>query len=145
MVNVYFLIDNLIAMKRIVFFLSLIFLLNSCKQEAIQKPKNLIEQNKMVNIIYDLSLLEGIKTQNYGVKQNINAMKFVYDKYKIDSLQFVKSNQYYASDIRNYKKMYEEVSKRIENNKAYLDSIENKKTKPNTQIPKPVEEEGVVK
>lgn len=132
-------------MKRIVFFLSLIFLLNSCKQEAIQKPKNLIEQNKMVNIIYDLSLLEGIKTQNYGVKQNINAMKFVYDKYKIDSLQFVKSNQYYASDIRNYKKMYEEVSKRIENNKAYLDSIENKKTKPNTQIPKHVEEEGVVK
>lgn len=131
-------------MKRIVFFLSLIFLLNSCKQEAIQKPKNLIEQNKMVDIIYDLSLLEGIKTQNYGVKQNINAMQFIYNKYKIDSLQFVKSNQYYASDIRNYKKMYEEVSKRIENNKAHLDSIENKKTKPNTSVSKSVEE-GIVK
>jgi hypothetical protein len=132
-------------MKRIVFFLSLIFLLNSCKQEAIQKPKNLIEQNKMVDIIYDLSLLEGIKTQNYGVKQNVNAMQFIYDKYKIDSLQFVKSNQYYASDIRNFKKIYEEVSKRIENNKAHLDSLENKKNKPNTSNSKPVEEEGIVK
>ncbi len=132
-------------MKKIVFFLCITLLFYSCKQEAISKPKNLIEQNKMVDIIYDLALLEGIKTQNYGVKQNINAMQFVYDKYKIDSLQFVKSNQYYASDIRNYKKMYEEINKRIETNKTYLDSLENKRGKSKTAISNPADEEGVVK
>lgn len=116
-------------MKIGIALLSFLFLLTSCKDSGISKPDNLIEEDKMVDIIYDLALLEGIKSHNPVNLQNVNSNEFVYKKYKIDSLQFVKSTQFYASDITNYKKMYEEVGKRIEKNKSYLDSIESKANK----------------
>ncbi|PWA05614.1 DUF4296 domain-containing protein [Flavobacterium psychrotolerans] len=116
-------------MKTGLALLSFLFLLTSCKDTGISKPKNLIEEDKMVDIIYDLALLEGIKVHNPANLQNVNSNEFVCKKYKIDSLQFVKSTQFYASDISNYKKMYEEVGKRIEKNKSYLDSIESKANK----------------
>ena len=82
---------------------------------AIDKPDNLIEKDKMIDILYDVSLLEAIKSQNIsGGISNKNANIYLYKKYKIDSVQFAQSNKYYASDIEEYKKMFEEVKSRLE-------------------------------
>ncbi len=35
-----------------------------CNSNSFEKPKNLIDKDKMVAILYDISLLEAIKTQN---------------------------------------------------------------------------------
>lgn len=129
------------TMKKILLFLSIVLLLFSCK-ETVEAPKNLIEQDKMVNILYDLALLDGIKSNNALSHATYNSEKFIYKKYKIDSLQFAKSSQYYASDIDNYKKMYEEVSKRLELKKAQIDSSKVKRKRP-SQIK--AENEGIIK
>ena len=101
-------------MKKIsLLFIVIAFVFISCKEEIIQKPKNLIEREKMVDIIYDLSILEAVKNQNFGIEKYPKATEFIKRKYKIDSLTFAKSTQYYASDIKAYKKMYDEVKSRL--------------------------------
>ena len=103
-------------MKNLLLIL-LISVLTQCNTRIIEKPENLIEEDKMIEIIYDLALLDAVKSQNpiYLETNKINPRTYVYKKYSIDSLQFVKSNQYYASDVEAYKKMYDKVSQRIEN------------------------------
>ena len=101
-------------MKKVLVFLSFI-LLASCSNSVVSKPKNLIDEDKMVNIFYDLALLEAVRTQIPQEKQDYKGLpnNYIYKKYKIDSLQFVKSNQYYATDIANYKNMYERVKEKL--------------------------------
>lgn len=103
-------------MRIIAFIFGILLLVSGCGDEAVKKPDNLIEKDKMVDIIYDLSLVEAIRSQRPTVfeKNNINPNTYIYKKYGIDSLQFAKSNEYYASDIKGYKKIYEEVSKRLQ-------------------------------
>ena len=115
-------------MKKAIIFFSLLLLLTNCKKEVVEKPKKLIEEDKMVNIIYDLTLLEAIKAQNSPVenKQRTNPKNYIYKKYNIDSLQFAQSNRYYASAIANYKKMYEKVNQRIVAEQKLADSMAKK-------------------
>jgi hypothetical protein len=92
----------------------LLLLLVGCTA-AVEKPKKLIEKDIMIDILYDIALLEAIKTQNIsgGIStQKSNA--FLFKKYAIDSLQWEENNKYYAADIEEYKKMFQEVKKRID-------------------------------
>jgi hypothetical protein len=74
----------------------------------------------MTNILYDFTLLEAIKSQRKydSVVNGMGAKELIFKKYDIDSVQFSQSNQYYVSQIDIYKKMYEDVAARIENEKA---------------------------
>lgn len=101
-------------MKKVCFVLGLFLLLMSC-EKAIEKPNNLIAKDKMIDILYDLSLLEAIKSQNIGGGiSNKSANAFIYKKYKIDSTQLSQSNKYYATDVEAYKKMFETVKQRLD-------------------------------
>ena len=118
-------------MKNLLFFLSVVLLLSGCKNEVIQPPKKLIEEDKMVEIIYDLALLEAMRSQPHTLdggsqKTVINPKNYIYKKYSIDSLQFAESNHYYASDIGNYKKMYENVRQRIEAQQKQAEALAKK-------------------
>lgn len=124
-------------MKKIVFILFVIsFTMVSCKNEIIEKPNNLIEKDKMKEIIYDLAILEAARNQGSATQNYPKASVFLKQKYKVDSLTFAQSTQYYASDIKEYKKMYEEVKKRLDE--------ENKKLN-GTAIPIQNLKEGIVK
>ncbi|MBP6557507.1 MAG: DUF4296 domain-containing protein [Flavobacterium sp.] len=101
-------------MCKTVIWLGLLGFFISCSN-GVDKPKNLIKKDKMIDILYDISLLEAIKSQNInGGISTKNANDFLFKKYKIDSVQLEKSNKYYASDIEEYKLMYQEVKKRLE-------------------------------
>lgn len=102
-----------------------LFLSVSCKKELVKEPKRLIEKGTMIDIMYDLSLLEGMKYQNPLSLDSIDAdpKKFVFRKYKVDSLQFAQSNMYYAADYNTYKEMYDEIGKRLAVNERATDSI----------------------
>ncbi len=110
-------------------FLSIVILFFSC-QEAVEKPNNLISEDKMINILYDIALLEGIKADYSLNQQSLDPEKFIYKKYKIDSLQFVQSNAYYASDVQNYKEMYQKLTVKIDLKKTAVDSLLKVKNKP---------------
>ena len=101
-------------MKRVIVIICLIFSVIGCNTNSIEKPDNLIEKGKMVDILYDMSLLEAIKSQNINGGISTKAgNEYIYKKYKIDSVQYVKSNKYYASNLEEYKKMYEEIKERL--------------------------------
>ena len=119
-------------MKKGVLFFILISLIFSCKEEVVKKPENLVEKEIMVDVMYDLALLEAIKYQSPNALQahKINPDEYIYKKYKIDSAQFVQSNMYYASDYKEYKKMYDQINSRLVKNKSLLEeAIKNEKDK----------------
>lgn len=112
-------------MKKVAVFVSLIFLFASCTvKNEIKKPEKLIEKDVMENILYDLALLQALK--GYSPlelqKNSVNPKSYIYQKYKIDSIQFVENNKYYSSDIEEYKLMYERIITRIEKEKKDVDA-----------------------
>jgi len=119
------LIDKILKMKKTIWILVLMLGLMGCNNLPIEKPDNLIAEDKMTDILYDLTLLDAIKLQNpYDtIKQSIKPKAFIYKKYDIDSLQFVTSSQYYISQIETYKKMYDQVNERLQNKKSENDLL----------------------
>ena len=105
-------------MKKRISLLAILTLLG-CKDDLVKKPDVLIDKSKMMDIMYDLALLEAIKYQNPAVldSNQIRPKQYIYKKYKIDSLQLAQNNVYYAADYKSYKIMFEEVVKRIANEK----------------------------
>lgn len=113
-------------MKKAAFLLGVLLLLVNCKDTVVEKPEKLIDEETMVNIIYDLSVLEAMKSRNTALVGN-STSAYVYKKYNIDSVQFVKNNQYYAAKIEKYKKIYDKVNERMENEKKIADSLAKSK------------------
>jgi len=105
-------------MKKRISLLAILTLLG-CKDDLVKKPDVLIAKSKMMDVMYDLALLEAIKYQNPAVldSNQIRPKQYIYKKYKIDSLQLAQNNVYYAADYKSYKIMFEEVVKRIANEK----------------------------
>ncbi len=111
--------------------LGLTVLFFGCNDNSVEKPKNLIGKDKMVDILYDISLLEAIKSQN--INGGITAKMendYIYKKYKIDSIQFAKSNKYYASDLEEYKKMFEKVKEKLSAENLKVEAEMKKKGQP---------------
>lgn len=131
------LIDKIMKIKKILLFLVVLSMLLSCKKELVKTPNHLIEKDKMINIMYDLALLEAIKIQNPSPLDSfkINSNEYIFKKYKIDSLQFAQNNIYYAADYKEYKKMFEKIKSRLDKNKISLENlIKEKKKKENLLI-----------
>lgn len=100
-------------MKKYILF-CLLILLVACTSTG-EKPKNLIEKDKMINVLYDLSLLQAIRSQNIGGGVENKAINdYIFKKYKIDSVQLAQSNKYYASDMEEYKSIFEGVKAKLE-------------------------------
>lgn len=119
-------------MKKSISLLAILTLLG-CKENLVKKPERLIEKSKMMDIMYDLSLLEAIKYQNPAVldSNQIRPKQFIYKKYKIDSLQLAQNNVYYAADYKSYKVMFETVVKRITDEKKRAIAATKAKEKKN--------------
>ena len=103
-------------MKKLAALFLLFAILISCQKPAVPKPDNLIDEEVMVDIMFDISVLEAMKSQKAVVLEanKINPTTYIYKKYKIDSLQFASSDKFYASDIKKYKVIFDKVNKRME-------------------------------
>ena len=117
--------------KGILFFALLVSFVGCRKEETVKAPKKLIDKAVMVNVFYDLALLEASKYQMMSKTeyQKISPKEFIFKKYKIDSAQFSQSNIYYASAIEEYKAMFEQVQKRLQTNSDKMDTIIKQKQK----------------
>jgi hypothetical protein len=123
-------------MKKLLLLLTVLVGFMSCKEEVVHKPDNLIERDMMIDVMYDLSILDAIKYQNPASIDTfkINPSQYVFKKYKIDSLQFAQSNIYYASNYIDYKEMYDELIERIETKKTVLDSLVKREEKKQVKL-----------
>lgn len=94
----------------------------SCKEEVVKKPNNLIPKDKMVSILYDISLLNAGRSINQNVlnEYGIVPMAYIYKKHSIDSLQLINSDTYYASLPTVYEAIYTEVKEKLDNEEAAM-------------------------
>lgn len=103
--------------------LFLVIVLVACNSiDKPPKPDELISEDKMIDIMYDISLINGIRTSNTGKLKasGVEPDHFVYDKYEIDSIQLAQNIAYYSVEFSQYGRMWEAVRDRI---KANLDSV----------------------
>ncbi len=125
-------------MKKLVTLFLLFTILISCQKPAVPKPDNLIDEEIMVDIMYDISILEAMKSQKAVVLESnaINPNTYIYKKYKVDSLQFANSDKFYASDIKKYKEIFDKVNKRMEEEMERLKKATNSKRAPDDNLTK---------
>lgn len=97
----------------------LIFLISmSCNNNKIKKPSkpdNLIGKRDMVNLFYDMAVLNAAKGSNKKVLENNGVFPeaYIFEKYSIDSLQFAESNAYYSFNPELYKDIYNQVTLKL--------------------------------
>jgi hypothetical protein len=97
-------------------FLFLAFFVISCSKNPVPKPDNLLDEETMVNILYDISLLQAIdgSMPNKLMEQDIKMDQYIFEKYKIDSITYRQNQLYYAGNARKYKKIYKKVLEKLE-------------------------------
>jgi hypothetical protein len=97
-------------------FLFFAFLVISCSKNPVPKPDNLLDEETMVNILYDISLLQAIdgSMPNKLMEQDIKMDQYIFEKYKIDSITYRQNQLYYAGNARKYKKIYKKVLEKLE-------------------------------
>ncbi len=111
-------------MKKQGMLLVLMLLLFSCAEKLIEKPDNVIPQDKMVLILKDMAIINAAKGTNLGkLKDNgVDPTTYVFEKYEVDSAQFVDSDRYYASLPIVYESIYKEVEASLENQRVQLEA-----------------------
>lgn len=113
------------------FFIMVFIMISSCKNDEIKKPNDLISEDTMVDILYEMAIMEGIRLNNpvTFMEYQIDPAKHLFEKYKIDSLQFAESNFYYASDVNKYLELYQKIQDRIDTEYQKTDSISKSEIK----------------
>ena len=114
-------------MKQILFLLVSLLVL-SCSKNPVPKPDNLLDEKVMVDIIYDISILQATDgSMPYKLTEhNIKMDQYILDKYKIDSTTYRQNQKYYAANARKYKKIYKKVIERLEQEKIKVEQDASK-------------------
>lgn len=88
----------------------------ACNEQVVEKPEDLIARDKMVDILYDLSLLNAGKALDPDAlkEKQLQSMDYIYRKYDIDSAQYASSDLYYASVPLEYEAIYRALENRLE-------------------------------
>ncbi|MBT8282338.1 MAG: DUF4296 domain-containing protein [Muriicola sp.] len=113
---------------KILAVVGLIFL-SACAEKLIEKPDDLIPKEKMTQLLFDLAILNSAKGTNRAVLEVYfdNPSTFLFNQYGVDSLQFVKSDMYYASQPLVYEAIYKEVAARLEAEKLKVEENRQKR------------------
>ncbi|MEM9679545.1 MAG: DUF4296 domain-containing protein [Bacteroidota bacterium] len=91
--------------------------------EDKQRPENLISEEQMSDILYDMFIVNSAKGVNRRLLE-INGVKpetYILEKHNIDSLQFATSNEYYAKNFEQYRSIINKVKSKIEAQKVIYD------------------------
>lgn len=101
-----------------------------------EKPKNLIPQDKMVEVLTEAYLVNASQSvRNQALfAQEIDLDSLLYAKFDIDSVQFAKSNDYYAVDVSTYIEILEKVEANLERYEESMDSVREKSIQKRREI-----------
>lgn len=109
------------------FIVIIVFSFISCQDvKGPEKPDNLIAKDKMVDILTEAYLANAARSVDNKsiISKGIVIDTIVYKNFGIDSLQFVKSNEYYAADVNIYIEIFQKVEARLNAMQAKIDSIQ---------------------
>jgi hypothetical protein len=114
-------------MKYLILLLILGLGLGCAEDISPKKPDNLIAKEQMVNVLYDIAILNAAKgtLKNVLEEEGIYPQKYLFEKHKIDSLQFAQSNDYYSYDVSTYEEIIDQVNAKIEaQRKIYEEKVD---------------------
>ncbi|SKB54529.1 protein of unknown function [Salegentibacter holothuriorum] len=114
-------------LKKIILLFSIAVAFIACQDiENSEKPENLIPEEKMVDIITEISLLQSARNFSKRIYEStgIKGQEYVFEKYNIDSIQFKRSNDYYADNYETYQRIYDSVKEGFERMKVKLDTLQ---------------------
>ena len=111
-------------MNKFYFLLGLIFFI-SCKTK---NDIDLINQDKMVNMLIDLSIIKSINNLNYEKNQLIISPEdfYILQKYNIDSLNWEYNKNYYSKRPKILTLIYARVQDSIEKKIDSLKDLKNR-------------------
>lgn len=101
-------------MNKITYLLILILIV-SCVDKGPKKPKDLISETKMVDLLIDMHLAN--KTRNIkNIKdvKNVKYLSIISEKHHIDSTRFKESHAYYMYHIAEYQAIYDKIEIRLD-------------------------------
>jgi hypothetical protein len=108
--------------------LSLFMVLSSCAQVEEVPPENLIGEEKMADLIFELAVLDaskGFLPKDQKERIDFDAGSF-HQFHEIDSLQFTVSNAYYAKQPKAYLRIVNIAKTKLEEFKKNVEKSENK-------------------
>jgi len=90
----------------------------ACDKPIIPKPDHLIKEDQMIEMLVDMHLAEAthMKFRYDTIMRDNPSVNFYYsilDKYDMPDSVFEKSFVYYASDPKNFEKMYRKVMNQL--------------------------------
>tara|TARA_B000000565_G_scaffold172275_1_gene130324 strand:- start:134 stop:469 length:336 start_codon:yes stop_codon:yes gene_type:complete len=111
-------------MNKFYFLLGLIFFI-SCKT---RNDIDIINQDKMVNMLIDLSIIKSINNLNYEKNQLIISPEdfYILQKYNIDSLNWEYNKNYYSKRPKILTLIYARVQDSIEKKIDSLKDLKNR-------------------
>ena len=115
-------------MMRIFKIVCLVLLMLGCNNNKINKPpkpENLISKDKMVEVLYDMVLINTAKGSDRRTleRRGIVPQDYIFSKHNIDSLQFVESNDYYSYNIDVYDEIFSKVKSKLEKDKTRINKL----------------------
>ena len=121
-----------------ILLVAITFFFMSCENKAMKKPSNLISEDQMVDILYDMMLLNSAKGINKQLLEKTiqNPEQYIYNIYNIDSLQFVESNAYYTYKSDTYKAIYEKIEIKLTAQKKEFEALADEKKRAKDSIKK---------
>ena len=125
-------------MKKLVFLVTIVLLFLTCGNPQQKIPVNLISEDLMSEIIFDMILISSAKGINKQLIQNNieNPLNYIYRSYGIDSLKFAESNNYYTKYPIRYNLIYEKVEAKLKSEKMYYNAILDEQKRVNDTIRK---------
>ncbi|MDT0690712.1 DUF4296 domain-containing protein [Salegentibacter sp. F188] len=114
-------------MKNFLLLFLVIIVSSGCRNiEQTEKPDDLIAEEKMVDVLTELAILQSARNVNKRILEDagIKPYQYIYEKHNIDSLQLERSNAYYTENLSTYEGIFERVRDRLQGIKEVRDSIQ---------------------
>lgn len=101
----------------------------SCGQVDQEKPENLIGEEKMSDLIFELALFDASRSfvmKGETARIGLNSESF-YKYHNIDSVQFAVSNSYYAKQPKAYLRITNAAKIKLKNFEKKMQKNQNEK------------------
>lgn len=115
------------------YYILIIFCVLSCT-DAIEKPKDVLPEDQMSEIIADFAINEQSNLIGVGINSE-NATRYILKKYKIKGELFTKSYEYYMTKPDVIKEVLNDAQEIIVAKDPKAEAFINKKLKENPGIP----------
>ena len=127
--------------------LLVLLIVSSCAQVEEVPPENLIREEKMADLIFELAVLDATKgfvPKDQKQRIDLDADSF-YQFHEIDSAQFTSSNAYYAKQPKAYLRIVSMAKTKLEKFNKNIEDNENEMLKTNSIDSKPKQRKNLTK